>query len=797
MFARTVILCFSVACTLGLAACDESLTGTEVPNTPPKTEVTATPPTLSETGTVVSFFWNGFDPDGLVTGYQWRISSNGTDGIVDVEDTLTANLPWHSTGVLDSTFAVTAELPGFDKDLGDSLNPKLVRSWQSHTFFVRAIDDRGAVDPTPAAVSFTATTLTPTIVITLPAAVQPNSCSQAPPALAFAWRGTDADSELQEPQSVRYLLKRYKGAGEACMLKSEFDSGTYRIDAADPEWSDWIPYRAGADSGRVVRYPPRPPSDVGVSWIFAVQARDIAGSVNPLFEWGTNVRHVRISDTKAPLLRVTEKFLGTSEFLHLGSVKRHTIASSQPVTFSWDADAGDYGNLIDGYRYGFNLLDADDPDDAGWVVLWGNGPGWTRAAPRLLSPGSPNFVVQARDTSGQMSRATYLFQVIQVARRSEQKWLLIVDDTPKSPGVLTSQRIDEQWDLAWRQLIQGIGITSFGPGDMVDAVDEPKRLDFALVNQYRAVIWAMGPGSTFFRTQLSPLSGNANWLDTYQELVGNVLFAGAGAMASTVPSSNQQYPLIYTGPGAAEYPVQTWCLAAIDQVRPQLIFGESPGQRVREVKCSAIVYAGPAPEFYAPFETSGMRIAPLNPTEMRKYGEYRYNTGPGGKDPTELNTARLEAEEFYNANVTSRPVAVVPRDCQTPMYRAIARRDVDEPSIFASPLSLGWTSLGLGVEAALVDSIFLPNRDPVNFIDNCASRIGPLRSETSPVSLQTIGIASDVFSGRGTNPATKQEGTLLAADFLWGFNPVHFRATGVRSVLRWIILDHWGVDTDR
>lgn len=372
----------------------------------------------------------------------------------------------------------------------------------------------------------------------------------------------------------------------------------------------------------------------------------------------------------------------------------------------------------------------------------------------------------------------------------------MVDDTPKSVGVLASRRIDEQWDLQWRQLIQGIGIPAFGVGDMIDATDDPEFLTFALLNQYRGVIWHIGLGESFFRNELAPISGKSNWLTIYQESVGNLMFVGSGAMSSTLGRREDEFPIVFTGANSTRYPAINWCLSALDQVRPLAIFGEVPGQRLRETKCSEIVYAGPAPEFFAPFETSSSRIAALHPTDMRRYGVFRYNSGPDGKDPTELNTTRLEREEFYNVNVTSMPVTVTPRDCQTPMYRAIARRDVDEPSIFASPLAEGWTDIGLGLEPAIVDSVFLPKINPDEFIDDCASQTGRARLPVSPISLKTIAIASDVFSGRGANPPTKQEGTLIAADFLWGFNPIHFRAPGLRSTLRWIIVDHWGVNDD-
>ena len=158
----------------------------------------------------------------------------------------------------------------------------------------------------------------------------------------------------------------------------------------------------------------------------------------------------------------------------------------------------------------------------------------------------------------------------------------------------------------------------------------------------------------------------------------------------------------------------------------------------------------------------------------------------------------MEDEEFYNINVTSRQATINLRDCQVPMYRAIARRDVDEPSVYDSSLATGWEELGLVVRNAIVDSIYRPDLDPNGngWVDDCDSQTSRERRSTSPISLQTIAVASGVFSGRGSEPPSKQNGELLASDFLWGFNPLHFRQTGIRTALKWIVIDHWGVNTD-
>ena len=224
------------------------------------------------------------------------------------------------------------------------------------------------------------------------------------------------------------------------------------------------------------------------------------------------------------------------------------------------------------------------------------------------------------------------------------------------------------------------------------------------------------------------------------------------------------------------------------------ISGEYAGSLLRETSCSAIVYAGPATEFFDEYDASSIEVQALFPNDLREFGSFKYRTG--GLDPTELNLSSLGAEEFYNANVSSRTATINVRDCQVPMYRAITRRDVDEPGIYNDPLAAGWASLGLGVQPAIVDSIIIPNIDPDSFVDDCASQTSRARRETSPVSLQTIAVASGVFSGHRGRPSTKQNGTLRASDFLWGFNPLQFQPSGVGRALRWIIIDHWGVNTD-
>ncbi len=189
---------------------DKELGGTPVPNLQPNTELTAGPPDLLEGSFIVAFNWTGFDPDGRVRGFQWKLSNNGNDGI-SVQDTLTFDPvtgdtlnPWHFSAGTDTTLLVSADQDSFPRDPAG-----FNRSYQTHSFFVRAIDEDGSVDPTPAYVSFNATTLLPSVAVVGPSGVVGQTdAAQLPPSVAFLYSGSDPDFSLGLPTKVRFLWKR-------------------------------------------------------------------------------------------------------------------------------------------------------------------------------------------------------------------------------------------------------------------------------------------------------------------------------------------------------------------------------------------------------------------------------------------------------------------------------------------------------------------------------------------------------------------------------------------------------------
>jgi hypothetical protein len=242
VFALTLVVCVA---TLLSCAHDEG------PNLPPDTFLTTAPPQGAEHSYRVQMAWGGTDPDGRVASYQiaWH------DGMVysgTFED-----LAWMPVSVTDSTFKVTADTcPA----VGQTCH-------HSHTFFVRAVDNDGATDATPAYVGFDATSLTPRSQITFPPRTGGQFDLTLPTCVTIGWEGSDNDGEAV---MFRYARKKYE------------DVPVHRPpeNPNDTRWSDW----STAKQVTITLLPTEPDDP----WSFYIQAKDNAGAVENVFEDGRN-----------------------------------------------------------------------------------------------------------------------------------------------------------------------------------------------------------------------------------------------------------------------------------------------------------------------------------------------------------------------------------------------------------------------------------------------------------------------------------------------------------------------------
>lgn len=540
------------AALLAAAGCsvDTELGGVAVPNARPDTRITGQPPTLLEAGFTVEFNWTGSDPDGRVVGYQWKISDNGLDGI-SPRDTLTVDPltgavmnPWRFTTATDSIFVVLADLPNFP---GDEVAP---RSFRTHSIFVRAMDDKGAVDPSPAYMSFTSTTLVPTARATFPQ-LSTTAPKTAPPTVNIGWEGTDPDFELRVPTKARYLWRRAQ-LPDGTDIRTPTEYNRYYaelIDFDSPDWSTWAPYAADPLDRQAVFE--RQPS--GTFWLFAVQTQDTAGAVSVGRRYGVEVGHLQVvTNFWRPAVTLREPFLGSST---QGPAPTISIAAGQPLNFSWSASAAAYNGKIVSYRHGWDLISVDDPNDPGWAVPPGTGEQNRFARERSFQEGLHTFWLRVVDDSGQMSTFERRLDVVPYVDYSVQSELLVIDQVVDSrvqnwqdqAGI---PRNDEQYRNEFWSFLQeqpgGVAGVDWG----LDRLDHTADINYANLVPYKAVLcYAQSSDQQIMMRKFRPENGVDKyvWLIPYQQRGGNLFLVGGGSMDSFLEVEQDPYmtPVIF------------------------------------------------------------------------------------------------------------------------------------------------------------------------------------------------------------------------------------------------------------
>ncbi len=522
-----------------LGSCtSEPTSGERVPNQPPTVWLAAAPPEGSANTYRIHLFWGGWDPDGEIDHYQYAIADN-ENGVFDPADTTGAD-KWHDVWSNDSTFVFTAD------ELADSSTTRLITRFQrSHTFFIRAIDTEGLASREPAYRSFTAWTLSPEVKIQVPRRVGVSS-SLIPTISTFRWTATDYVNSLfesQDPDSVRWIMHPVEG------LKFDEAKEWVRTHPNSDEWYPWKDYRAPGDSGKFWVTPPMPFG----TYVFAIQAKDEAGAVTPVFDEDFNMRLVTVTRRGAgPLLRLFNEFVGLTQTTSPNApVVIVDLPAGLPLRFQLSADASTYGGVISGYRYGWDIVDLNDPDQwevdftpitSTWVVL----------PTRTFFFGSHTLVVEAIDTSGLTSRLTVRINFVEFTMGRD---LLLIDDYFEKPGGsglnVTNGAVpsDDEHDAFWRDVLSGYA--GFNPATDVVQVRSGQTFTIVDIANYKSIIWDAWGGydlSSTFRPllfefiQFRPKEQNSgrsgkirpNVLALYMRAGGHLLLCGEQPLTQVI-----------------------------------------------------------------------------------------------------------------------------------------------------------------------------------------------------------------------------------------------------------------------
>ena len=241
-----------------ITSCGDDGGGARGPNVPPETEIVSGPEFGSTQTYAATIVWKGTDPDGRVDEFDiaWH------RGVVSCGD-LDSVLEWNRTTYRGSTFATLADTC-----------PEQGICQGTNTFCVRAVDNEGAVDPDPAFVSFTSTTILPRTEIVYPERAEGQLWINLPGCLTFRWEGTDEDGEVVEYRHSSKGYYEWPGEGQPPPQDSP------------SMWSDWT-----TDTEATIYL-----STQGSPWSIYVQSKDDAGAVETYFGGTQNHMVVQVQD---------------------------------------------------------------------------------------------------------------------------------------------------------------------------------------------------------------------------------------------------------------------------------------------------------------------------------------------------------------------------------------------------------------------------------------------------------------------------------------------------------------------
>ncbi len=540
VYAAMAMLVIITAALLAGCSGSEVFTGDVKDNKSPTIELTNGPLEGDTTQYTVHFFWLGEDGDGAIDHYEYCMAEGDPIGF-DPADTVGA---WRKTTLTDSVFSVSAD----DYDRTVEINQSLYGKFKKmHTFFIRAVDDRGARSETVYR-SFTAYTLAPHIVINFPYATNPNMGAQKLSVIStFKWYGKDpidAPWNYQEVDSVRYFYDFYYSGiiDQLNRTPGEFED----------KWSKWVWYKAEGDSGKQTTLGDDEFLETGRSYILAVQAKDEAGAVSSVFNKRTNVRHFMAMQPTGPVLRVSEPFLGTFSFLGVDfRAEQADVPPGFEMNWTWTGDASSYGGVVQSFRYGWDVEDLNDPTE--WAVF--PSPYITAAGPQTFYSGIHTLYVESTDNLGTRTLGTIEVTVIPIVMTRDLLW---VDDFPSRDfaQILFAFPTETEHDDFWENIC--LKVKGFDPSrDIYDVQENDYYVPpMALIFKYRNVIWsfskAIDPeaGSVWNRIVKYTPSGtagvlNLNFLTYYLAFGGHLWTVGDGHRSASLAAclENNLFPL--------------------------------------------------------------------------------------------------------------------------------------------------------------------------------------------------------------------------------------------------------------
>ncbi len=358
-------------------------------NQPPETVLTAYPPDVYTH--TVTLRWKGQDSDGIVMYYETSV--NGS--------------PWRETTRTDTTIVFPVNEP----------------AGTLHTFAVRAYDDDGAADPTPAECAFTATSIAPQT--TLKAA--PSSGARVGPAITVE---LDAD----DPDDSRF---------------------EWRCKIDDGPWTEWR-----ADSTFAFADPSIVEGSLGLLSVgphtFYGQVRDAAGVMDPT---PVTVSFEVIAGTEPTTFLKLSEINGRATYADYSAFT--ALDGKNSVHFEIAASADAYGGVVAGFA---SIWCRASELSGAQFSPWENRTVFDFPD---VAPGQYYFIFKARDTAGHedSSPESLFVDIVDPRTDLDPASIVLIQETRNGTGGRGSPSV-AQVNEYYAQMLGGRTYTTVNYGDL-------------------------------------------------------------------------------------------------------------------------------------------------------------------------------------------------------------------------------------------------------------------------------------------------------------------------------------------
>jgi len=623
----------------------------------------------------------------------------------------------------------------------------------------------------------------------------------------------DHDGASGLPLKYRYLVKEAVVDGDIISTRYSYEQHQDQLVAYDdPQWSEWIDFRLENEEMPLIA---APDLDEGTYYIIAAQVLDADGAVSMDLEYNRTVMNFRVlSGVFSPTIEMSEEYLGSSI-----SDRQTDIASGQTLNFQLRASAAEYSGTISSLRYGWDVMDPDDPDDPGWGVPAGIAEDQMVVPERIFEVGMHTMTCQAVDSYGASRTIVWYLTVIPFVSPQYQYSLLFIDQVidsnsgrwPSPDGSIAYD--EEQYRNDYWQFLDGeSGVSGFSW--QRDHRNDTESVGFADIVQYKTVLVnaRAHPNQLMFQ-EFRPQNGQDRyvWLAPYQAQGGNLFMVGDRSMESFLEDQNYMVPLVFdtdesyytldyesyvVGFGSAEapdgtiynrgirrYPFQTAGLSLLDWSVPinKNICGRSdPAHEDRSSTCSGLKAMVLSDSFRSQHQIDGLAMSDTLHT----------NSVIDWRDAVSDSLAvefPFTGDEFVDANISSRTTPWAAQECADgvnglcvePMFTGVSRFDMLREK--------RWAEGDTGWPGSQYSSNELDDVCGEMALTNLETQGGMILNGTARANGQTYGYLS--YKNVADKPGGK-------ADVYWGFDPYRFDQEESKKSIRWV-LEYFGLPMDR